>query len=535
MSGGKLLVSNGMSGAQGTGARQAFVWTAGTLATYSYTATNLTSGTGIAVSATSNTLTNAGGTLAPGDIGTPGKTTITGNYAVTYTNAALAIDLSGSTAATAFQDSASTYDNVSVTGTASLAGTLNVTLINSFIPSSSGTFTILTSGTLFGSFNNVAFGSRLTTADGLGSYLVSRAGNSITLTNFIQTAPVPGVQSMSATSITGTSAILNGTVNANGVSTAVSFDYGTSMAYGTNVPGTPTPVTGTAATAVSATLGGLTPGAAYHFRADGVSASGSASGGDMTFVTLPAAPLISGTLSITGTDGNSLAWDIIASGGATSFNAAGLPPGLTLNPGTGLISGTPSASGTFAATIAASNAGGTAYATLDITLAPANVPAITSGLSATGTDGLAFSYLITATNNPASYNASNLPAGLGVNASNGMISGTPTATGTFSAAISAINASGTGSALLTLTVGVLPISQAELVAPQFAISGDDISLTVSRTVPGRTYQLQYSQTLQPGSWINLGQVQTGDGTGVTLSGTFNPAVPAQFYRLELGP
>src|SRR5258707_2593448 len=56
-------------------------------------------------------------------------------------------------------------------------------------------------------------------------------------------------------------------------------------------------------------------------------------------------------------------------------------------------------------------------------------PVITSGTTASGTVGSAFSYQITATNTPTSYGATGLAAGLAVNTSTGLISGTPTAAG----------------------------------------------------------------------------------------------------------
>ena len=100
-------------GDQGTGAKQAFVWTGGQLSVYNYVATNLTSVSGAAYAGNVGTLTNGGGILAPGDIGTAGKTIVTGNYAVTSANASLAIDIGGTTQANTFQNGSGNYDYLS--------------------------------------------------------------------------------------------------------------------------------------------------------------------------------------------------------------------------------------------------------------------------------------------------------------------------------------------------------------------------------------------------------------------------------------
>lgn len=79
-------------------------------------------------------------------------------------------------------------------------------------------------------------------------------------------------------------------------------------------------------------------------------------------------------------------------------------------------------------------------------------PVITSASTASGTVGQAFSYQITASNTPTSFNATGLPAGLSVNTSTGLISGTPSAAETSTVTISASNSAGTDTKTLTITV-----------------------------------------------------------------------------------
>src|SRR4029077_896279 len=98
--------------------------------------------------------------------------------------------------------------------------------------------------------------------------------------------------------------------------------------------------------------------------------------------------------------------------------------------------------------------GGTSNA---VTFPIDDAPSITSSLTASATVGTPFSYQITANNNPVSYNATDLPAGLTVDTTTGIISGTTTATGTFPVIISATNnandpCSGTATDTLTLTI-----------------------------------------------------------------------------------
>jgi Bacterial Ig domain/Putative Ig domain len=83
-------------------------------------------------------------------------------------------------------------------------------------------------------------------------------------------------------------------------------------------------------------------------------------------------------------------------------------------------------------------------------------PAITSSQVVAASRGMPFSYTITALNSPTSFNATNLPAGLSINTTTGVISGTPTTVGTNAITKSATNRFGTGTAPLTLRVNIPP-------------------------------------------------------------------------------
>lgn len=173
---------------------------------------------------------------------------------------------------------------------------------------------------------------------------------------------------------------------------------------------------------------------------------------------LPGVPIITAPIMTASAQINvPFTLQVSASGGPATFAASGLPANLTINPTTGLISGIPASLGVSTVTLTATNTLGTGNSTLTLTVqseavTPTGVPVITSVLSAVAQAGSLFTFPVSASNSPTSFQAAGLPSGLNINSVTGMIFGTPLAGGTSSVTVSASNASGNGSSVMVLTV-----------------------------------------------------------------------------------
>lgn len=137
-----------------------------------------------------------------------------------------------------------------------------------------------------------------------------------------------------------------------------------------------------------------------------------------------------------------------------------------------------------------------------VTFHGASAPVIRNAATAALTYGTAANYQIDATFGPTSFSANGLPPGLSLDMSTGAITGSPTATGSYTATLGATNPAGTGSANVVFNV-----------ASNSAISLGSLTANYDGTPKTVTY------TVTP---ANLAVTVTYDGnaTAPTLPGTY---------------
>ncbi len=166
--------------------------------------------------------------------------------------------------------------------------------------------------------------------------------------------------------------------------------------------------------------------------------------------------------------------------------------GMTLNPSTGVISGTPAAAGTFPITVMVTDSTGASVShAYSITINPA-LAITTTTLANWTVNEVSYSQTVTTSGGtaPESFAVSggSLPAGLSLNAASGVISGTPTATGAFPFTVTATDASGaaashgysiTINAAIPITISSVAVNGSSAVINIVSASGDGTTATIT--------------------------------------------------------
>ena len=254
---------------------------------------------------------------------------------------------------------------------------------------------------------------------------------------------------------------------------------------------------------------------------------------------LAPAPVITGLLRRTGTVGTAFPlYQVIASNNPQSYAAAGLPPGLSIDPVLGVITGTPTESGIFPVSISATNSpGGTSSKTLTITVT--GPPTITNGPPPNYIVGTPYSFAYQTMSYPAatfSLASGNLPPGLTLSPV-GVISGTPTQSGSYPVTVAAKNGiTPNATQSFTMTVGQPP-TITSAATTTFAL-GQAGSFTVTAAgTPAPTFSatgLPGWATLDPTTGVISGMPDDSSGSPFTITLTAaNGALPNSTQVLTL--
>jgi len=238
------------------------------------------------------------------------------------------------------------------------------------------------------------------------------------------------------------------------------------------------------------------------------------------------------TLQLTATGGS----------GTVTWTSSTLPAGLSLN-SSGLISGTPSAVGSTSVTVTATDTAANAVVTQSFTWSIVAAPSVTAPATQTTTVGVAVNLQLVTNcpNAPCSYALTSGPSGLSISAT-GLITGNPTAAGTFSSAkITVTDAANVSASSSTFTWNVNAAPSIGVVGTQTTYVNTAASLNTALLVSGGTAPYTYSASGLP-SWLSINSstgIITGTAPGtkaatsgitVTVKDAFNIATATASFK-----
>jgi hypothetical protein len=225
--------------------------------------------------------------------------------------------------------------------------------------------------------------------------------------------------------------------------------------------------------------------------------------------------------------GSAFSYDLTATGGTPPYvrwaiSAGSLPLGLTLNSSTGTLSGTPTNVAAYNFSVTVQDSTGVVSAPQQFTIVT-GVTILTSSLPK-GTEWATYSAQLTAGGGQPGYNnwiviSGVLPPGLFLDASAGLLSGTPTDIGSYSFSVTVTDSASIGSTPQPFTIVIAPALEILTGALQSGLPGVPYNATLSAT--GGTPPLVWSMasgnlpaglSFYPSTGIISGTPQSAGGT-----------------------
>lgn len=348
----------------------------------------------------------------------------------------------------------------------------------------------------------------------IASYTDSTTSNTVyTLLNIVVQGPPPVLASTTAVNATG-----------NTVSASIANTGGAATSWAVTNGSLP----GTVALSSSGVLSGTAPGGTYTFTVTATNSGGSSS----TVVTLvvPSVPVVTTPIALNWRVGTASTYTVTPTAGATPFSYAfdsstPAPSWLTIGSSSGVLSGTAPSAGTYTYHVDVSNTASNGTPTVAVVTITALVaPGWASGTSTipTPTVGVPYSVSVGAPTGTGPFTYSigtgSLPAGLSINPSTGLITGTPTSTTASTFTVVVTNALGVGSAASTsvsTTPQVLAPQLASSAVTQYVQTGGSLSLTPTVTGGSPVTSWTVASGSKP-SWISLSS-STGAMSGTAPS------------------